>query len=84
VKNREVAATRVEHHHEPIEDADAIGAAIERGVMLVLNIDSHAADQIGGLMRYAVGTARRGGATAASVLNARDYEGLRRWLHYRK
>jgi DNA polymerase (family 10) len=65
-------------------DADAVRAAIDRGVMLVLNTDSHAADQIGGLMRYAVGTARRGGATTESVLNARDYEGLRQWLHYRK
>jgi histidinol phosphatase-like PHP family hydrolase len=31
-------------------------------------------------MRYAVGTARRGGATADAILNTRDYEGLRRWL----
>ena len=31
-------------------------------------------------MRYAVGTAGRGGATAASVLNTRDYAALRSWL----
>jgi DNA polymerase (family 10) len=61
-------------------DADAIRAAIERGVMLVLNTDSHAHDQIAGLMRYAVGTARRGGATPDAVLNTRDYAGLRQWL----
>jgi DNA polymerase (family 10) len=61
-------------------DADGIRAAIERGVMLVLNTDAHAHDQIGGLMRYAVGTARRGGATAESILNTRDYASLRRWL----
>lgn len=61
-------------------DADAIRAAVERGVMLVLNTDAHAAEQIGGLMRYAVGTARRGGATAQSVLNTRDYAALRAWL----
>ena len=61
-------------------DADAIRAAIERGVTLVLNTDAHAQDQIAGLMRYAVGTARRGGATAESVLNTRDYDALRRWL----
>jgi DNA polymerase (family 10) len=65
-------------------DADAIRAAIQRGVMLVLNTDAHAADQIAGLMRYAVGTARRGGATPASVLNARDDAGLRQWLAYRR
>jgi DNA polymerase (family 10) len=61
-------------------DADGIRAAIERGVLLLLNTDAHAADQIGGLMRYAVGTARRGGATAESIVNTRDYAGLRRWL----
>ncbi|TME39292.1 MAG: DNA polymerase/3'-5' exonuclease PolX [Chloroflexi bacterium] len=61
-------------------DADAVRAAVERGVMLVLDTDAHAHDQIAGLMRYAVGTARRGGATAESVLNTRDYDALRRWL----
>ena len=32
-------------------------------------------------MRYAVGTARRGGATAASIVNTRDLEGVLRWLN---
>ena len=61
-------------------DADGIRAAVERGVKLVLNTDSHAADQIGELMRYAVGTARRGGATAESIINTREFAGLQRWL----
>jgi DNA polymerase (family 10) len=61
-------------------DADGIRAAIDRGVLLLLNTDSHAADQIGGLMRYAVGTARRGGATAEHVVNTRDLDSLLRWL----
>jgi DNA polymerase (family 10) len=61
-------------------DADAIKAAIGRGVMLVLNTDAHAHDQVAGLMRYAVGTARRGGATPESILNTRGYDDLRRWL----
>jgi DNA polymerase (family 10) len=61
-------------------DADGIRAAIERNVLLLLNTDSHAAEQIGGLMRYALGTARRGGATAETIVNTRDYAGLRRWL----
>ena len=65
-------------------DADAIRAAIERGVMLVLNTDSHAHDQIAGLMRYAVGTARRGGATCDSILNTRSYAALRDWLNRSK
>jgi DNA polymerase (family 10) len=62
-------------------DSDAVRAAVERGVMLVLNTDAHAHDQIAGLVRYAVGTARRGGATAGSILNTRDYAGLLRWLN---
>jgi len=61
-------------------DADGIRAAIERRVPLVLNTDSHAADQISDLMRYAVGTARRGGATAASIINTRQYAEVVRWL----
>src|SRR5207244_11180879 len=39
-------------------DADAVRAAVERGVMLVLDTDAQAHAQIAGLMRYAVGTAR--------------------------
>jgi DNA polymerase (family 10) len=62
-------------------DADAIRAAVQRGVLLVLNTDAHAHDQIAGLMKYAVGTARRGGATAENVLNTRSYEELVRWLN---
>jgi DNA polymerase (family 10) len=61
-------------------DADGIRAAIDRGVMLLLNTDSHAANQVSGLMRYAVGTARRGGATPEHILNTRDLDGLLRWL----
>jgi DNA polymerase (family 10) len=61
-------------------DSDAIHAAVERGVLLVLNTDSHAHEQIAELMRYAVGTARRGGATAECVLNTRTAADLRRWL----
>ncbi|MBV9582597.1 MAG: DNA polymerase/3'-5' exonuclease PolX [Chloroflexi bacterium] len=62
-------------------DADGIRAAIDRGVLLLLNTDSHAADQVGGLMRYAVGTARRGGATAEHIVNTRHIDALLRWLH---
>ena len=61
-------------------DADAIRAAMDRGVMLVLNTDAHAHQQVGELMRYAVGTARRGWASSERILNTRDAAGLRRWL----
>ena len=58
-------------------DADAVRAAIDRGVMLVLNTDAHAHQQVGELMRYAVGTARRGWASSTDVLNALSYHELR-------
>lgn len=61
-------------------NADAIRAAVARGVMLVLNTDAHAHGQMEALMPYAVGTARRGGAGPANVLNTRSVEELERWL----
>jgi DNA polymerase (family 10) len=61
-------------------DADAVRAAVERGVLLVLNTDAHQHAQLGDLMRYAVGTARRGWATREAVLNTRSYDQLRAWL----
>jgi DNA polymerase (family 10) len=61
-------------------DADAVRAAVERGVRLVLDTDAHVDAQLAGLMRYAVGTARRGWATAESIVNTRGYGELRRWL----
>jgi DNA polymerase (family 10) len=61
-------------------DADAVRAAVDRGVMLVLNTDAHAHQQLGELMRYAVANARRGWAAPSHVLNTRDVEALCRWL----
>ncbi len=61
-------------------DPDAVRAAVERGVMLCLNTDAHAAAQIGDLMRYAVGNARRGWAPRDLVLNALPYANLMQWL----
>jgi DNA polymerase (family 10) len=61
-------------------DADAIRAAVERGVLLVLDTDAHEHSQIGDLMRYAVGTARRGWASRDMVLNTRGAEDLQAWL----
>jgi DNA polymerase (family 10) len=61
-------------------DSDAVRAAVDRGVMLCLNTDAHAAAQIGDLMRYAVGNARRGWAPRELVLNALSYEELMQWL----
>jgi DNA polymerase (family 10) len=53
--------------------------ARELGARLVLSTDAHNADNLG-LMRFAVGQARRGWAEAADVLNTRDVAGLRRAL----
>lgn len=64
-------------------DADAVRAAVERGVMLAINTDAHDARQFG-LLRYGVGTARRGWAPAEHVLNARSVEGLLAWLRERR
>jgi DNA polymerase (family X) len=64
-------------------DPDAIRAAVDRGVMLALSTDAHDKAQIGDLMRYAVGNARRGWAPRDLVLNARSYRELRQWLDHR-
>jgi DNA polymerase (family X) len=64
-------------------DADSIRAAIERGVLLALDTDAHERSQVGNLMRYAVGNARRGWATAAHIVNALSYDELRAWLDRR-
>jgi DNA polymerase (family 10) len=64
-------------------DADSIRAAIERGVMLALDTDAHEQSQVGNLMRYAVGNARRGWAARGHVVNARSYDELRAWLDHR-
>ncbi len=64
-------------------DADSIRAAIDRGVLLALDTDAHEQSQVGNLMRYAVGNARRGWATATCVVNAMTYADLRAWLDRR-
>jgi DNA polymerase (family 10) len=60
-------------------NGDAVRAAMERGVTIVVNTDSHHADQLAH-MRFAVATARRGWATPASVLNAGGAAEVVRWL----
>jgi DNA polymerase (family 10) len=60
--------------------APAIRTAGDRGVKLALNTDAHEQSQVGNLMRYAVGNARRGWAPRDIVVNAMTYDDLRRWL----
>jgi DNA polymerase (family 10) len=51
--------------------------------MLALDTDAHEQSQVGNLMRYAVGNARRGWAARGHVVNARSYDELRAWLDHR-
>lgn len=53
------------------------------GVIASLDSDAHSAAGLGGA-EYAVITARRGGLTAADVLNTRPLEGLRAWKSGRR
>ncbi|HWO94098.1 MAG TPA: DNA polymerase/3'-5' exonuclease PolX [Dehalococcoidia bacterium] len=63
--------------------ADAIRAAVERGVMLAINTDAHEAQQLG-QTRLGIGTARRGWVPSDLVLNALPLEGLLAWLRERR
>ncbi len=53
--------------------------ALAHGVKLVASADAHSVRELRNL-RYAVGTARRGWARRADVLNSRDAEGFLRSL----
>lgn len=52
-------------------------AALERGIALALDPDAHGPETIEPLTANAVLAARKGGVTAADVLNARDADGFR-------
>ena len=53
--------------------------AIEAGVRLFINTDSHAVDQMN-LMRYGISVARRGWATKDDILNTWEYNNLSKWF----
>lgn len=53
--------------------------AINNGVTLFINTDSHAASQMD-LMQYGVSVARRGWATKDDILNAQEYNKLYEWF----
>ncbi|MFW5937441.1 MAG: DNA polymerase/3'-5' exonuclease PolX [Halanaeroarchaeum sp.] len=58
----------------------AVQAAIDEGATIVIDTDAHSPQEFE-YLRYGVHTARRGWATAADVLNARDADGVREFLH---
>ena len=59
-----------------------IKEAIRMGVKLCINTDSHAEEQLD-YMRYGLGTARRGWATKADILNTMTLKEIEKWLEGR-
>jgi DNA polymerase (family 10) len=57
--------------------------AVRMGVRLCINTDSHAIDNLN-YMRYGVGTARRGWATKADIINTMTLKQLMKWIEDRK
>lgn len=57
--------------------------ATERGVMISINPDAHATDQLP-YMRWGVAVARKGWLTAAQCLNALPLDAFERWLDARR
>ncbi|WP_456428846.1 DNA polymerase/3'-5' exonuclease PolX [Rhodocaloribacter sp.] len=60
-----------------------IRAATERGVLIAVNPDAHATEQLD-LVRWGVATGRKGYLTADQCLNARSLEAFTAWLENRK
>jgi len=58
----------------------AVKQAVEAGATIAINTDAHSPAEFGNV-RYGVHTARRGWAETADVLNARDADGVRAFLH---
>jgi DNA polymerase (family 10) len=56
--------------------------AVELGVLLSINTDAHAPDQLD-LLHFGVANARRGWVARQQVINAWDVDKLLRWLRER-
>jgi len=77
------AGTALEINANPARldlSGSAVQTAIEAGATIAINTDAHSPDRFG-LVRYGVHTGRRGWAEAADVLNTRDADGIREFLH---
>jgi DNA polymerase (family 10) len=59
---------------------EATKFAVEAGALVAINTDAHSPGELDHA-RYGIHTARRGWATEADVLNTRDVDGLREFLH---
>jgi DNA polymerase (family 10) len=60
--------------------AEAVRVAVEAGATVVVNTDAHGPASFA-LIEYGVHTARRGWAETSDVLNTRDVDGVREFLH---
>ena len=58
---------------------EIVRMAVDAGVFLIINTDSHAAPQMN-LMQYGVSVARRGWATKENVVNTWPVDKLEQWL----
>ncbi|WP_128477839.1 DNA polymerase/3'-5' exonuclease PolX [Halorussus pelagicus] len=58
----------------------AVKQAVEEGATIAIDTDAHSPPEYANV-RYGVHTARRGWAQADDILNARDAEGVREFLH---
>ncbi|UWG47298.1 DNA polymerase IV (family X) [Halanaeroarchaeum sp. HSR-CO] len=58
----------------------AVQTAIDAGATIVIDTDAHSPQEFGNL-RYGIHTARRGWASPPDVLNTRDADGVREFLH---
>ncbi len=63
--------------------SDVVRKAVERGVLLVINTDSHHVSELG-RMEYGVRTAQRGWAPKDLVVNSWDRERFLAWAHHGK
>jgi DNA polymerase (family 10) len=59
---------------------EATKFAVQAGALIAVDTDAHSPDELDHA-RYGVHTARRGWATEADVVNTRDIDGLREFLH---
>jgi DNA polymerase (family 10) len=85
---KKVFAFAIEHHKaleinafpSRLDLPDAlVREAVDAGVKLIIDTDSHAAPQMD-LMPYGVSVARRGWATKDDILNTWEYNKLKQWF----
>ena len=77
------AGTALEINADPARldlAGEFIRVAVDAGATVVVDTDAHASDALA-YRRYGVHTARRGWCEPADLLNARDIDGLRSFLH---